>query len=189
MSQDISMDDRIRAIEDREAIHALIVKSCFLIDRKRFDLMAREIFSEDAVVDYGMAIFRGRAEIDAFYTGYDGNLLGSSHNLTNVLIEVAGDTARAASYVQAWHWHNQVGPETALLPTDIMVVGGYQDKLVRNAGGWRICERITVQFGTGVGAGAPTPPIKPVLEGMLGRLPTWPEFDPPNVRAPAGNRP
>jgi SnoaL-like domain len=170
----LSLEAHNRALEDHNEIQRLIIKSCMLVDLKRLDRMAVEIFSPDARLDFGMAVFNGREEIHGFYTGYDGNLLGSCHALTNVYIEVSGDTARSTSYCQAWHWHRQSGTKIELTSTDILVIGGYQDQLARTQEGWRITQRITVQFGTGVGAGAPTPPIRPVLQGNLGRLPTWP---------------
>jgi hypothetical protein len=169
------LERRVRAVEDFQAIQKLLVLSCHRVDANRLDRMAGDIFTEDAVVDYGMVRVSGRDQIHAFYTGFDSNLLGTSHNLTNAYIDVDGDEARSLSYVLAWHWHNQVGGAVEPLPTDILVVGGYQDRLRRTPDGWRIVERITVQFGTGVGAGAPTPAIRPVIEGMLGRLPTWPD--------------
>jgi hypothetical protein len=169
-----SLEEQNRALVDHNEIHRLVIKSCLLVDLKQLHRMASEIFSEEARLDFGMAVFTGRQQINAFYTGYEGNLLGSCHVLSNVFIEVSGDTARATSYCQAWHWHRQETAKIELLPTDILVIGGYQDQMCRTPAGWRISQRTTIQFGTGVGAGAPTPPIRPVLEGNLGRLPTWP---------------
>jgi SnoaL-like domain len=181
MPQSTDLEARLRALEekhqtllDQNDIHRLVIRSCLLVDLKQLHRMASEVFSEDARLDFGMAVFNGRREIHEFYTGYEGNLLGSCHALTNVFIEVSGDTAKSTSYCQAWHWHAQSAPKIDLVPTDILVIGGYQDQMVRTTEGWRIRERITNQYGTGVGVGAPTPPIKPVLEGNLGRLPTWP---------------
>jgi hypothetical protein len=181
MSQSTDLETRLQGLEkqtlaltDQNEIHRLVIKSCLFVDLKQMQRMAGEVFAENARLDFGMAVFNGRDAINAFYTGYEGNLLGSCHVLSNVFIEVSGDTARATSYCQAWHWHTQHSPQTELLPTDILVIGGYQDHMIRTADGWRIDERITIQFGTGVGVGAPTPPIRPVLQGNLGRLPTWP---------------
>lgn len=53
-------------------------------------------------------------------------------------------------------------------------MGGYDDVFVRTPEGWRVSNRRTVQYGTGLGVGLANEPIRSVLEGALGRLPDWP---------------
>jgi hypothetical protein len=73
----------------------------------------------------------------------------------------------------AWHWHK--ADESASLPAaDLLAIGGYQDELERVGSGWRVTRRLCVQFGTGIGLGTATDAIRPIFEGLTGRLPTWP---------------
>ena len=88
-------------------------------------------------------------------------------------IEIDGDEARASSRVMAWHWfHREDGDEHS--QTDLLAIGGYQDRLRRTPDGWRIYERRGVKFGTGVGIGNVPEQMKPVFDGMGGRLSQWP---------------
>lgn len=104
---------------------------------------------------------------------YQGALMGCSHNITNVVIEVNGDEARAASRILAWHWF-AIPEADALRPTDLLAVGGYEDRLLRTAEGWRIHERRGFNLGTGIGAGTVPEPMRPIFEGMQDRKPSWP---------------
>jgi hypothetical protein len=83
----------------------------------------------------------------------------------------------------AWHWHKADVSKTVpasdlpmsdLPAADLLAIGGYQDNLERVASGWRVSRRRCVQFGTGIGMGTATDAIRPIFEGLIGRLPTWP---------------
>jgi hypothetical protein len=117
---------------------------------------------------------KGRDAINAFYGAFAGAILGTSHNLTNFFIEVNGDSARCMCRAMAWHWLHAHDGSTELRSADILAIGGYQDDLRREAGGWRISQRRAVQFGSGIGVGTPPDAIRQIFEGMMGRLPTWP---------------
>jgi hypothetical protein len=56
-------------------------------------------------------------------------------------------------------------------PADFVAVGGYEDRLRNNAGGWRIAHRRMLSFGTGLGAGSIPPAIAGLMQGLLGRRP------------------
>ena len=56
----------------------------------------------------------------------------------------------------------------------MLAIGGYQDRLRRTPDGWRIYGRRGVKFGTGVGIGNVPEQMKPVFDGMGGRLSQWP---------------
>jgi hypothetical protein len=161
------------SLADRIAIEECIYMYAHLLDSQQFHRIADEVFTEDGDIDFGGQRVHGRAEIEATVLGYTGVLKGCSHNISNVIIEVTGDEARATSKVTAWHWfQREDGDEYA--PSDLLAVGGYQDRLRRTSMGWRIYQRRGVNFGTGVGVGDVPLELRPVFDGMRGRLPDWP---------------
>lgn len=165
-SDSTSLSDRI-AVEERLYMYA------HLLDSQQYHRVADEVFTDDGDIDFGGTRAQGRAEIVATVTGYTGMLKGCSHNISNVIIEIAGDDARATSKVLAWHWfHREDGNEYA--STDLLAVGGYQDRLRRTPKGWRIYQRRGMNFGTGIGVGDVPDEMKPIFDGMRGRLPDWP---------------
>jgi hypothetical protein len=163
----------LQTIADRIAVEECIYRYAHLIDAMQFHRVAEEVFTQDGSIDFGAARSVGREAIHAQCMTYQGALLGCSHNVTNLVIEVSGDEARAASRILAWHWFAIPGADP-LRPTDLLAVGGYEDRLRRTPEGWRIYERRGLNFGTGVGAGQVPEPMRPVFEGMSGRVPSWP---------------
>jgi hypothetical protein len=175
MSIDLkALERRISNLEDQQKVRELLLRYAHLLDTQRTQLVAQEIFAAEAVLDFGTGRLEGRDAIHAFYMGFSGAMLGTSHNLTNIQIEVDGDRARSLCRAMAWHWFHPADPTGALGPSDLLAVGGYQDELQRESAGWRICHRRSVQFGTGIGVGTPSDAIRPIFEGLMGRLPTWP---------------
>jgi hypothetical protein len=169
-----AIEARLRAFEEWKAIHDHQLRYAHLLDTRRNDRVAEEIFTADAVIDFGTGRVQGREAIHAFYMNFADALLGTAHLLTNFHIEVEGDRARSLCRSMAWHWLKSPDP-LDLHAADILGIGGYQDELRREAEGWRISQRVTVQFGTGIGVGTPPAEIRPIFEGLMGRLPTWPK--------------
>lgn len=160
-------------LADRLAVEETIYMYAHLLDSQQYHRIAAEVFTEDGDIDFGGQRANGRAEIEATVMGYTGVLKGCSHNTTNIIIEIDGDEARSSSRVMAWHWFHRVdGDDYA--QTDLLAIGGYQDRLRRTPDGWRIYERRGVNFGTGIGVGEVPDEMKPIFDGMRGRLPQWP---------------
>ncbi len=161
--------------DDRFAIHDLLHLYAHFHDSKQPGRIAAEIFAEDAVIDFGTGPVTGRKAIADFFAGFP-EFLGTSHNISNILVEGTGDRARAQCHCLAWHWiaRPDVDGRPSIHPSDALAIGGYQDELVRTSEGWRITTRKTVQYGTGLGVGVAQEPVRSVLEGALGRLPDWP---------------
>jgi hypothetical protein len=175
MSTDLqALESRLCALEDWRRVYEHEIYYAHLLDTGQTRRVADEIFSPDAEVDYGTGLLRGREAIHAFYSGFEGALLGTSHNLGNFHIEVQGDRARSVCRAMAWHWHKTPGGDAALPAADLLAIGGYQDDLQRGASGWRVSRRVSVQFGTGIGVGVAPDAIRPIFKGLMGRLPTWP---------------
>lgn len=163
----------LQTLTDRIEIERVIHLYAHYLDSGKLDRIATEVFSEDGDIDFGGINVRGRAAIHAHILSYDGSLLGCSHNISNLIIEIDGDEARATSRVLAWHWF-ALPDADPMRPTDLLAVGGYEDRLKRTDEGWRISQRKGMNFGTGVGAGTVPEPLRPVFEGMRGRRPDWP---------------
>ena len=169
-----NVESRLRALEDWRHVYEHEIYYAHLLDTGQTHRIADEIFSADAEVDYGTGLLTGRDAIHAFYAGFESGLLGTSHNLGNFHIEIQGDRARSVCHALAWHWVRNPSSASTLPAADLLAIGGYQDELQRDASGWRIRRRVSVQFGTGIGVGTATEAIRPIFEGLMGRLPTWP---------------
>jgi 3-phenylpropionate/cinnamic acid dioxygenase small subunit len=121
---------------DHELITDVLVRYATGIDTKNWPLF-RTCFTEDVQADYGKGV--------GSWTSVDGiteymdvmhkDMLDTKHFLSNFVIDVAGDTATASTYVHA-----------ILVVTDDPLtwyepVGRYEDRLVRTDDGWRISHR------------------------------------------------
>jgi hypothetical protein len=163
------------SIEDRLAIQDIVILYGHLHDSKQPERITDAIFTADAVIDFGTGPVVGNEAIRGFFASFAG-IMGTSHNISNLIVEGDGDNARCQSHCMAWHWLERppVDGQPSLHPADTLAVGGYQDELRRTPDGWRISNRRAIQYGTGVGTGALAPQLRPIFEGMLGRLPDWP---------------
>lgn len=145
MSNEI--DDPQRLLFDERAITTVLHDYARALDARDWPLL-ESLFTPDAVVDYsseGGPVCHGRAAVVADckddFTGLD----ATSHLIGNIAMAVDRDGARVSSLVHAWHFRaGAAGGSTLLL------VGGYDDRLVRTPSGWRIAARtLTVAFQTG----------------------------------------
>src|SRR5277367_2982034 len=123
-----SLESRLRALEDWRCIYEHEIYYAHLLDTGQTHRVAEEIFSADAEVDYGTGRLRGRAAIHSFYSGFEGALLGTSHNLGNFHIDIQGDHARSLCRAMAWHWVRSAGGAATLPSADLLAIGGYQDE-------------------------------------------------------------
>ncbi|GGN52168.1 MAG: hypothetical protein CMH85_02895 [Novosphingobium sp.] len=167
------MSLELQTIADRIAIEECVYRYAHLIDSLQFHRVADEVFAEDGRIEFGATLAVGREAIHAQCMAYRGALLGCSHNVSNLMIEVTGDEARAASRVLAWHWF-AIADADPLRPSELLAVGGYEDRLRRTPAGWRIYERRGVNFGTGVGIGQVPEAMRPAFSAMHERAPSWP---------------
>lgn len=144
------------ALEDRLAIQDLISRFAMLCDTGQLDRVAEDIFAPDARCDYGSKVREGRAAIHAFFTSAGGTTIATSHHMSNMLVEVTGDTARSHVRVIAFHWHGADRAEMkSFPPANQIFTGGYEDEWTRTPHGWRIQSRRSAQLALVVGeAGA-----------------------------------
>jgi uncharacterized protein (TIGR02246 family) len=126
--------------DDQVAIEQLLNRYCHKLDRGEIDAVL-ELFAEDAVLvpEYeGGARHEGREAVRAWYTRYAATTIaavrGLRHKISTAMIDVDGDQATAACYLDADSINRTSGKRS--------IVGGrYEDRLVRTAAGWRIAER------------------------------------------------
>ncbi len=123
----------------KQAISEIIYRYCRGLDRMDRPL-ALSCWHTDGTADYG-ELFRGTGEgfIDWVWPRHEA-LLGHSHQITNILIEVDGERAASESYVTvALRSERDAGTLT-----DRVTRGRYLDRWSRRAGVWAIDHRIYV---------------------------------------------
>jgi hypothetical protein len=115
----------------KQAITEMLHRYCYAMDTNDRQL-GYEVWHPDGTAHYeGMFEGLGRDFIDFGQGGHEASFGGTSHQLTNVLIEVAGDRATSRSCVTA---AARMG-ETELL---YVIRGRYHDRWSRREGVWRI---------------------------------------------------
>lgn len=146
----------LKTLSDRIEVEEHIFRYPHLLDSGRIDEVAEAIFVEDAVLEFGDLRFEGRNEIGDIFLKMTATLNGTSHNVTNVMIVLDGDTAKANFRILAWHWM-RADSDDPIAEQQMLAVGGYEDELVRTAEGWRVKYRRSYALGTGIGIGHPVP--------------------------------
>ena len=119
---------------EKDAIRELLARYCFHFDNGEFDAWL-DLFCDDGIFDLGtMGRFAGREGLRKFLTNVPltKGLPMLKHCVMNSIVEVDGDRATARSYVVIVR-----GGETVALG----LAGRYEDRLVKQAAGWRFQER------------------------------------------------
>ena len=133
---------RLKLIEDRQAIHDVIVRYCRGVDRSD-PALVMAAFHDDAIDNHFGSSLPFREAIGTLKAARSGggspSKTTSMHNICNVLIEVDGDIARCESYVivivRIPHHGGAV---------DWTHAGRYVDRFERRNGEWRIAYRTVV---------------------------------------------
>ena len=121
----------------RSEITQVLNLYCRGIDRCDLESLAR-VFWPDAVCDYGSGSQNAMAWSEATVAALKG-MLRTQHAVSNMLIDVDGDRAKAETYCHAYHEIEGKAGRTE------MVVGGrYLDLLQRRDAIWRIASRVYV---------------------------------------------
>ena len=122
-------------IEDERAIVAVLVRYATAIDRRDWDLFGT-CFTHDVEADYGdIGSWRGRTALVEYMARGHAPIGPTLHRLTNFVITGDNRCAHATSYVDALLLRPQ--PGVALR----RAYGLYEDRLIHEADGWRICRR------------------------------------------------
>lgn len=125
------MTDALSTLLAKQEITEVLYRYCHAVDRIDPDLGAA-IWHEDGLAHYD-GIFEGTGSgfIDFVFEQHR-NCDATSHQLTNMLIEVEGERAGSESYVTACVRASGV---------DVVVRGRYIDSWSKRQGVWRIDER------------------------------------------------
>jgi uncharacterized protein (TIGR02246 family) len=131
-----SLEDRLNALEDREAIRDLIASYGPAADAGDAAAVAALWTEQGVYAVHGFAEARGHAEIAALITGPVHQALlaeGCAHLLGPVAITLAGDSAVARGHSLVLRW---TGAEFA-----VHRVAANRWDLTRTADGWRVARR------------------------------------------------
>jgi ketosteroid isomerase-like protein len=132
MTDDASLEGRLRRLEDLEAIRQLQIDYGNALDRGNVDAYVA-LFAEDAELNLGpVAHCKGHAEIREAAGRMCGG--GSIHLIGNPQIFLDGDTAKA---VVSW---TVLSPDEDGRP-QVTTTGAHRDDLVRTSEGWRLMRR------------------------------------------------
>ncbi len=122
-----SVEERLRRLEDVEAIRQLDAVYCRLLDDGDWPALV-QLFTPDGSFD-GLSVVTGHADLLTFFSGLAaGGLTAFWHHVSNLEIDVAGDTAGVRSLL----WQPCVVEGVAHV-----AAGRYSDRLVRTDAGWR----------------------------------------------------
>lgn len=149
------LERRLREVEDREAIRAVIWRYSLLLDTGQWDRIADEVFAEDGVDVHAEHtdppfVSRGRENLRAFFNMTMPHFEGTQHFLGPTVIDrYDGDTAHAITYAFSSHWMQGAPGAGPLRPADSIMANAYDDELVRAPEGWRISYRRLHAFGPG----------------------------------------
>ncbi|MGH3494354.1 MAG: nuclear transport factor 2 family protein, partial [Sciscionella sp.] len=152
--------DAVRRLLDEEEIRQLLARYCHACDHRTDPSFVRDIFTEDATDDHGLfgQVFHGWDELEQLYRKSSEHLDKAAHFVTNVRLQLAGDTATGQSYVQCWTWLKESAEQGPTRPADYVFVGVYDDEFRRTLEGWRLYSRQMKPLGTGaLGLGTPHP--------------------------------
>lgn len=127
----------ITEVADRLAIAETLALYCRGIDRCDGEQLAA-VFTPDALIDYGDGARPIGEVIPGLMAGL-GTMRLTQHNISNTVMRITGETARAETNCVALH----------LIPApdgeiELVVGGRYLDRLVKREGRWRIAERLYV---------------------------------------------
>ena len=151
--------DALRDLLERDAITRLMVRYADRIDAND-PVGAAACFAPDGLGVY-WGDSRGREAIAERLTGILAGFHATSHHLTNVQIELTGETtARAQSYVYAFHRIKGSMEHTHYW-------GRWVDELTKLEGEWLFARREVVGIGSFTPGVEATPSDHP---GHLGRL-------------------
>ena len=130
-----SLEDRVRVLEDLEAIRKLKARYCAACDDDHNPETLGALFAEDATWEAtNMGRAEGRAAIQKMLgdVGRSGRIRNSAHHAINPILEVEGDRANG-------HWR-LIMLYTANRPdgshAHLRIIGWYRERYVREKGEW-----------------------------------------------------
>jgi 3-phenylpropionate/cinnamic acid dioxygenase small subunit len=139
--KNISMEKRLRQLEDREEIRRLLMDYGQYLDQGDFASFSALFAEKDGEWIGGMGKAKSPESIrklmqDTIGSNKTGDVAGPNrHMFTNEVIEVNGNQARARTKWVFWIQNNSKQPQPFYL-------GHYDDTLIRENGRWKFLKRI-----------------------------------------------
>lgn len=133
---------------DREEIAAVLIHYAYCIDTRQVERLD-EVFSTDVAANYGYGEggeWHGAEQVIAGLGEQVASFEATAHMITNIRIELDGDSAKSSCYVTGWHWvgANAGDPERG---ADFLFTAAYVDDLRRDPAGWRVTRRRVRRLG------------------------------------------
>jgi ketosteroid isomerase-like protein len=122
-------------MDDRAAVIDTVNRYATALDSRDWALLD-EVFTPDAVGDYGRGELKGRDALRSMIRRMLDGSGPSQHLLGNHRVELDGDVARCTCQVRAFS-----AGRGAAAGRSYEILGEYRDRLVRTKGGWRISRR------------------------------------------------
>ena len=120
--------------EDKHDIAEVLLRYSTGIDRRDWPLF-RTAFTDDCELDYGdIGTWHGVDAVTEFMEQSHAMAGDTMHRMSNQVIDVIGDRAKARTYVDGLI----LAPDNK---SGVNAVGFYDDDIVRTADGWRIARR------------------------------------------------
>ena len=132
------MDKELQELVDRRAIDDVLLRYSTALDTRQWDLLD-QVFTTDAQIDYATSggIKGNRADLKRWFREEAFIPFTSwQHHLTNMAVELDGDTAHGETYYTFWGI-NKEGPPT-------LAFGRYIDRFEKRDGRWAIAHRVCV---------------------------------------------
>ncbi|MBV9249349.1 MAG: nuclear transport factor 2 family protein [Acetobacteraceae bacterium] len=117
-------------LEEKDAIREVLARYCFHLDGGQFEQMAA-LFTEDGTWHTAFGVAKGRAAIADLarkLRAGDPPPSRGVHLVTNIVIELNGDSARVSS--------NWIVAENSAEGPKVGSAGGYADQMVKQEGRW-----------------------------------------------------
>ena len=136
-------EQRLRLLEDKEAVRGLLLRGWRALDGKDFATWIAG-WTPDAVLEFGpWGAVHGREAIRATVEEAEAAYPAMQHHILNLHIEVNGDAATGIGYM----WFVATGAD----PADPYAMGGpYDWEFRRGPDGWRVArQRLGVSWTTG----------------------------------------
>lgn len=133
------MTDTLTHLADKQAIRDLIYTYCRAVDRIDVPL-GHSIWHDDSYADYGADYYQGpgKGVIDTICAHHQ-HLISHSHQVSNILIELHGDSAGSEAYV-----HGTMRMERDGKLMHMGVWGRYLDSWEKRDGRWGLVRRSVV---------------------------------------------
>lgn len=146
-------------IVDRLAISDLLTHYSHCLDTRQLELLASEVFAEDADVDYGWGRWTSGRQLTDWMIETFESFAGTLHAISNERIALDGDEASSTCCVQAYHWLPASAEADRMRPADFVFAGMYEDRHRRTEAGWRIARRRFRRLGDSSLAVGELPPF------------------------------